>query len=302
MKTFFRQNIYTFFIFLFILLLFLENKAFKECILNGSILFFEQVFPSLFPMFIVNDLLMNYNFFRIVDKTFHKIFKKVFGFSTMASYIFTMSMFSGTPTNAYLTANLVKEKKLSSKDASIILTYSCFLNPLFLYNILNLIFSNSKITFKIMILNYGINFLIAFFFRKYPYEKGTLFYTPPSSFSTALSKSLKRSTDTLLLVLGTILFYFILCEGITIFINIPLINCFINGILEATGGLAKVMLLNINNHYKEILVSIFISFSGLSIHSQIKNILWEANIRYQYFFLARIIHTVLATSILIILP
>lgn len=300
MKTFLKNNFYIIITLFFIILLFQNNIIFKNCILNGCFLFFEQVFPSLFPMFIVNDILMNYNFFYIIDKTVNKVFKKIFGFSTMASYVFVMSMFSGTPTNAYIAANLVREGKLSSKDASIILSYSCFLNPLFLYNMLNTIFSDSTITFKLIFIHYLLNFLIAFFFRKYPYEKTKFQNTKPLSFSLTLSKSLKRSIDTLFLVLGTILFYFILCEAVTLFFPSPLFSCIMNGILEATGGLAKLTLLQINNHLKEVLVSLFISFGGFSIHSQIKNIISEVNISYKYFFFSRCIHALLSTLILIV--
>lgn len=299
MKKFLKDNLYILLTLFFVFLLFQKNIAFKKCILEGSIVFFENVFPSLFPMFIVNDILMNYNFFYLLDKSVNKILKKIFGFSTMASYIFVMSMFSGTPTNAYITANLIHEKKLSSKDASIVLTYSCFLNPLFLYNMLNTIFNNTAIVVKLMLINYGLNFLIAFWHRKYPYEQNTFSKTQPNSFSITLAKSLKRSTDTLFLILGTIIFYFILCEGITTFINFPLLNCFTNGLLEATGGLSKLSLLNINIHLKEILASIFISFGGLSIHTQIKNIITESQIPYKNFLLSRIIHTLLSTIIII---
>lgn len=302
MKTFLKNNFYIFITLFFIILLFQNNIMFKNCILNGCFLFFEQVFPSLFPMFIVNDILMNYNFYYLIEKTIHKMFQKIFGFSTMASYVFVMSMFSGTPTNAYIATNLVREGKLSSKDASIILSYSCFLNPLFLYNMLNTIFENSTITIKLIAIHYLLNFLIAFWFRKYPYEKKECPKTKPLSFSLTLSKSLKRSVDTLFLVLGTILFYFIFCEGVTLFFSSPLFSCLANGILEATGGLAKLTLLHINNYLKEILVSLFISFGGLSIHSQIKNITNEVGISYQYFFVSRCIHALLSTLICIIIP
>lgn len=302
MKKFLKNNLFIFITLFFLFLLFQKNIAFKKCILDGCFLFFENVFPSLFPMFIINDILMNYNFFYLIDKTINKVLKPMFGFSSMASYIFVMSLFSGTPTNAYLTANLVQEKKLSSKDASIILTYSCFLNPLFLYNMLTTIFNNSTIPIKLIFIHYGLNFFFAFLLRKYPYEKNNFSLTPPTSFSNTLSKSLKRSVNTLFLILGTILFYFILCEGITTFIPNSTFNCFINGILEATGGLVKLVSLNINNHLKEILASLFISFGGLSIHSQIKNIISEVNIPFQFFFFSRSIHAFLSTLICIILP
>lgn len=290
MKKFFKNDIYIVLTLLFMFLLFQNNITFKNCILNGSILFFESVFPSLFPMFIINDILMNYNFFTLFNKFFGHPLKKIFHTSSSANYCLIMSLFSGTPTNGYIVTNLVKEKKLTSKDAGIILSYAFFLNPLFLYNILSSIFNSKEITLKIILINYSINFLIAFFLRKYKYnEKEKTKETAPESFTKVLKNSIERSSKTLLLILGTIIFYFIICEGINSFIDSPLLNCFINGLLEATGGLSKLITLNVNYKLKEILACIFISFGGLSIHTQIKTIIQEANISYKYLFLSRMI-------------
>lgn len=302
MKNYSKKNsIYVFFTLVFVFLLFLKNATFKKCILEGCFLFIENVFPSLFPMFLINDILMNYNFYFFIEKSLSKIFRKIFGFSTMATYIFIMSIFSGTPTNAYLITNLVKENKISRKEASIILTYSCFLNPLFLYNMLQTIFHSTSITLKVILIQYVLNFAIAFFFRKYPYEKKESLTFVPSTFSKTLSKSLKRSMDTLLLILGTILFYFLICETTTVVFSSPLFQCILNGILEATGGLAKLPSLNINIPLKEVLASLFISFGGFSIHTQIKNIIQEENIAYKPFFFSRVIHATLSTLICIII-
>lgn len=293
MKKFFKNDVYIVLTLLFMFLLFQNNTTFKNCILNGSILFFESVFPSLFPMFIINDILMNYNFFTLFNKFFGYPLKKIFHTSSSANYCLIMSLFSGTPTNGYIVTNLVKEKKLTSKDAGIILSYAFFLNPLFLYNILSSIFNSKEITLKIILINYSINFLIAFFLRKYKYnEKEKTKETAPESFTKVLKNSIERSSKTLLLILGTIIFYFIICEGINTFIDSPLLNCLINGLLEATGGLSKLITLNVNYKLKEILACIFISFGGLSIHTQIKTIIQEANISYKYLFLSRTIAAV----------
>ena len=93
------------------------------------------------------------------------------------------------------------------------------------------------------------------------------------SFPNILAKSLKRTLDTLLTILGIILFYLLITEALNILIPNSFINCIFNGILETTGGLLKLIHLNCSIPLKQILASFFISFTGLSIHTQIKNIL-----------------------------
>ena len=260
-------------------------------------MFFRQVFPALFPMFIINDILLNYNFCFLVDYFLGKIFRKVFKMSSVAGYVFLMSLISGTPTNAYLVTNLVLNGKLTSKDASVILSYACFLNPIFLYNILNGIFNDTTIVLKLMMINYGVNWLIAFLWRNYPYKDSSLTGIKSLFFTKVLAQSIEKSFKTLTIVLGTIIFYLMLCEGLNILVSNPLFNCFINGLLETTGGLSKIAMLYVSVKLKVILSTIFIGFMGLSIHSQIKNIVVDADISLKYFFWGRILQVVLSTII-----
>ena len=207
-----------------------------------------------------------------------------------------MSLFSGTPTNGYIVTNLVKEKNLNSKDASIILSYSFFLNPLFLYNMINSILNDSNITIKIILITYLTNFIIAIFYRKYNYQNINIQNNiNKKNLSNVLTDSINHAFSTLTNILGTMIFYFIICEGINFFIENTNINCFINGFLEVTGGLSKLKDLNISFSLKKIVTIIFISFGGLSIHSQIKSIINDANISYKPFLKARFIHAILAT-------
>lgn len=303
MKKFFKNNLYIVLTLLFLFLLFKNNRIFKTCILNGSILFFESVFPSLFPMFIINDILINYNFFSLFDKLLGRPLKKIFHTSSAANYCFIMSLFSGTPTNGYIVTNLVKEKKLNIQDASLILSYAFFLNPLFLYNMLNSIFPNTNTPLKIISIHYGINFLIALFCRKHNYTEETLGKEKtPLPFTKILKESIERSFSTLLMILGTIIFYFMICEGIHIFVKSPLLDCITNGLLEATGGLSKLITLQSNYKLKEILASLFISFGGLSIHTQIKSITTEENISYKHLLKGRLVSTCLSTLLTCIIP
>ncbi len=302
MKKFIKNDCLFLLIFFFLFLLFRYNLLFKKCVIEGCSLFLNQVFPFLFPMFLISDFLIYSPFDIFIEKTFHKIFKPLFGFSKITSSAFALSLISGTPTNAYHIANLVHKKTISPKEASIMLSYSCFLNPLFLYTVLTSIFHNPHIVYKLLFIEYFINFLIAFFYRKFPYQEQKQYEQTKLPFSTILSNSLKKSMNTLLMILGTILFYLLLCESMGILFKNPILNCFLNGFLETTGGLTKLIPLQISFSLKEVLAALFISFMGLSIHTQIKTIIEEEHISFKPFLKARILHMLLSTSICIILP
>lgn len=301
MKKFLKNDIYILLSLLFLVLLFKENTLFKNCILEGCSCFFKQVFPALFPMFILNDILLSYNFISYLNRWCQKLFYKLFHFSSAATYIFILSIFSGTPTNGYIATNFVKNGQLTKEDASIILSYSCFLNPLFLFSMLNSITNNEKETLKCLFVYYSINCFLAFCKRKYPYQTTNIEYQiPKKPFSTILSESINHAFQTLLLILGTMIIYFVICEGIHLFFQNEIINCLLNGLLEVTGGLSKIQNLSINMQAKNTIALAFISFGGFSIHSQIKSIIEDANISYKPFFKARILSMLLTTAIYVI--
>lgn len=60
------------------------------------------------------------------------------------------------------------------------------------------------------------------------------------------------------------------------------------------------MLINNSIPFKEIIAMIFISFSGFSIHTQVKCILDETDLEYKYFFKGRIYQTIIAVILTII--
>ena len=66
-----------------------------------------------------------------------------------------------------------------------------------------------------------------------------------------------------------------------------LIKNILNGLLEITTGLANLKNINISINFKIILSIIYLSFGGVSIHTQIKSILPDTN--YNLFIKSRLI-------------
>ncbi len=280
-------------------LLFKYNNVFKLTILKSCDLFLKNIIPSILPMIIITDILNNYNFIKIVIIIFRKFFKNIFRMSDASIYAFVMSIITGTPTNAYIVSNLVNMKYINNNEAAQILSYATFLNPLFLYNMLNSIFIDKTIVFKILLIYYLSNFIILFFNRNQISNCNDLnININKNTFTKVLSDSIKRATPILINILGTIIFYLVISEAINLFIRNELASTFISGLLEVSGGLFKLSSLNISILLKEYIAIIFISFGGFSIQAQIKNIIIENNISSKPFFKGRIIQIAIGIILL----
>lgn len=289
------------FCFLSIFLIFKNNQEVAKVIENAINLFISKVFVSLFPMFIINDILISLNIPYYFYHLFNKIFLKIFHTSGLAAYVLIMSLISGTPSNAYILKELVNDNKLSNAEASHLLAFTYFSNPLFLIMMLNTIFDTNT-SIKIIIIHYISNLIIGFILRKQaPTLSNKSLTKKTKETGSMIIKSINRSIQTLLMILGTVTFYMLVTYILTSIIsNNMMIKTAISSFLEITNGLNNLSILKINNEIKEIIAVATISFGGLSIHTQIKSILEDTKITYQSFLKGRIMHTIIAVILIII--
>lgn len=294
---------FTFCLFCFtsIIFIFTNNKEVAEILLNATNLFLKRVFVSLFPMFIINDILIHLNIPYYFYLIFNQLFLKVFKTSGLGAYILIMSLISGTPSNAYILKELVTEGKLSNNEANHFLMFTYFSNPLFLTMMLSMIF-DSHTTLKIILIHYISNIIIGILTRKKaPQITTNKEKIEKKKKNGILIKSINKSIPTLLMILGTICFYMLLTYIITYpFKDHILLKTITSGFLEITNGLNNLTSLNIYSKIKEIIAIAIISFGGLSIHTQIKAILEDTQMNYKFFLKGRILHTIIGILLILI--
>ena len=58
-----------------------------------------------------------------------------------------------------------------------------------------------------------------------------------------------------------------------------------------TGGISNVSMLNIDLKLKSTLITMILSFGGISVHMQVKSILSDTPIKYQPYLVARLLHS-----------
>ena len=115
-----------------LIFIFKNNNEVSIIIINSVNLFLNKVFVSLFPMFIINDILICFNLPYYFYLVFNNLFKKIFKTSGICAYVFIMSLISGTPSNAYILKSLVENKKLTNEEATHYLYFTYFLILYFL--------------------------------------------------------------------------------------------------------------------------------------------------------------------------
>ena len=287
--------------FIIFILIFIFGNFFvidlKSIILESSNIWLYNLVPSMLPFYVISDLLINYGLIDILAFLFKKIINKLFNVSENASFVIFFSMFTGFPSSAKYLKNLLDLNYISIEDANKIIRFTHFSNPLFIINVIgNTIIGNKKIGFLILLSHYLSNFIIGFLYRKEQTQKITTKRVKNTkSFGSILTTSFINSFDSLLIVLGSLITFKILTSIIFRYFGF---NFIISSLLEITQGLFALKYLTLNIELKALIAVAMISFGGFCIHTQVYSILSETKISYKNYFFSRILHVIIATTIL----
>lgn len=277
-----------------------------------------DIFPSLFPFFVLSELLVQYGFVELVGELFRPVMVHVFKTKGVCAFIFIMSMISGFPSSAKYTRELYLKGLLSKTEATKALTFTFFSNPLFILGTVSVFFlDNKEVGFLILLAHYLGNVIVGILFRNYypskePNPKVSLKkavlamhnkrISNELSFGNIIANSVINSIQTLLLVLGTITVFLVLTTIIDHNINLSsYYQSILNGFVEMTQGLKYVSILDIPLKLKSILTAMIISFGGFSVHMQMVSILSDTPISYFPFLVARILHAFIASFLVFLL-
>ncbi len=301
------KYILIFIIFLLICILTLVNpRIIIESVRDSSYLFFDKIFLSMFPFFILSDILISYNFPFYIGKVLGNIFNKLFKISKESSIVIILSMLSGHPGNAKYTKVLLDNKIIDEEEATKLIAFTYFPNPMFIIGSVGLLFLNNiKLGFLILIILYINNFTLGYLIRnKFKKTISTKIYRNYNSlnFGKIMKNSIINSFDTLILILGNITIFTIIENILFNYLKLNNIaKAITTSFIEITGGIENISNLVIDVNLKITLIIFTLIFSGFCIHSQIFSILSEYKINYKYIIKVRFISAIIFSIITYIL-
>lgn len=268
-------------------------------ILTSLNIFITKLFPNLFFFFLLGDLLVNYKFVTILKKIFEPLLKFIFHIGGNSSFVIIMSIFSGFPSGSKYICSLVEKKCINENTANYLLTFTHFSNPVFILGTIAQIL-NRRMATRILIAHYLANFIVALIIRPKKIETEPQLNLNTTDFTTCLSNSIKNTTKILLFILGNSIFFNCISSIITTNINNNIITTIINGFFDITKGIISTNTINCTIVFKSILITTFLSFGGINVHLQVKNIIKEKRkLKYKNFLLGRISQTALSLIILL---
>lgn len=254
-------------IFLYFIYIIKYNSYITEQTIYSVNIWLNKILPTLFPTFIIVDIIYNTNLPYYIEKYLH------------INFIYIISILSGSPSNAYI---LNKYNQNITK----ILSVTKYTSPIFTYTFLKAIF-NHKTAILLISLNILSNIILKLIIKpkniKYKRIKKETIYT-------TITNSIKKNINTLITILGTIIFFNTLPIHL---IKNNLIKGTILSILEITTSLNNLLTTTLPYNIKILLTIISISTCGLCIETQIKSIITDTFINYKEYLLYRLLHTII---------
>lgn len=270
---------------LFLIGLFFYNKDLVSMSILESInIWYKNLFPSIFPVLILCDLIVSFNIFEFLIKSGGNIFQKLFRINKYGLLVFIVSLLCGTPSNMSLAYNLYKKNLLNEDDINKLIPLCLFFNPIFVIS-----FTNIKV-YAILFISTIITGLL---FRGKNNNIIEIELNSNNEFD--LNKSIEKGIHILLNILGTISIFMLLSN--IIIIKKPIVSCILGGFFELTTGLYKTNIFFNGNNYLYLLI---LSFGGISIFTQIKGILKDIRINYYHIVIQRLVVFIISILICIL--
>lgn len=261
---------------LLLFILFIVNKnAIVLAASEALNIWSKSLFPVLFPTLILSDILLASGLISKIPKFFYDVYSRIFKTSPYGLFVFIVSVFGATPTNAKILKDLYDSKLIDKNSLTKILSQTIFFNP-----ILILTFSN----LKVLIIMWVANILTSFILRDALVSENPL--KASYNFEFNLNKSIEKNMKTILNILGTLTVFLSLSNIVPI--RNPIMKTFISGILEITSGFTRIKLYTVSP-INDILMLTFTSLASFSIIMQIKSILKETKFDSKYFYTSRIL-------------
>lgn len=315
------------------------KDAFDSAII-GLNLWWNVVFPSLLPFFVLSEILMGLGVVHFIGVLLEPLMRPLFNVPGIGAFALSMGLASGYPMDAVITCKFRANKMCSEVEAERLLSFTNTADPLFMFGAVAVgMFGMPEIGAAIALAHYLASFLVGFIFRYHGTSRDSIILSETPSgnilrralsalyqakqedhrtLSELLGDSVKSSMNTILLIGGFIMVFSVLIKvlsliGITavltnmftIFLNIigwsvNLAPAMVSGLLEIDLGTLAASQADAPLVEKVAIASAIIAWSGLCVHGQVASIVIQSGIRIFPYMVARILHAVLAAGLTIL--
>lgn len=293
--------------------------------ISGAKLFFNAVFPSLFPFLVVINIIIGYDGIHIYSKLLGNIICKPLKLSKECNFALLISVLCGYPLGARYTCDLYEKDLIDLDTCERLLNIASNSSPLFIVGSVGASMMLSAEIGYILLLS---NLLSCIFMGLIIPSKNSLYkiknknnnlYKRPVTnlnigiiFKNSIEDSLKNSLNiggfivVFSVITGIIkdnaLFHIVINKfSLIIGVSSNFIEGLLLGLLEVTNGCYLIASSNSNLYVKLPVLSFLIAFSGLSIISQVYSYTYKHHVSMKKYMVRKFIQGIISSILTIII-
>lgn len=148
------------------MLMLIYPVAYLDAALRGLAIWWDVLFPSLFPFFIISEVLLGFGIVHLIGTLLDPFMKPVFRIPGSGGFVAAMGYVSGYPIGAKLTAQLWEQKMVTRYEGERLVAFTTSSDPIFLIGAVSIgFFHNPQIVPILAIAHYGGGFLVGIIMR-----------------------------------------------------------------------------------------------------------------------------------------
>ena len=285
---------------------------------NGLVVWCTSLVPALLPFFFLTRILGGLGLFTSLGNKLSPFTNKMYNCPGISAYVYIMSIISGYPVGAKLTADLYTDGKISKGQAERITTFTCTSGPLFIMGTVgSAMFGNVKLgiwVFVCHILGATLNGLL---YRKHSLDSSIICnMQTQKKDSNMLENAMHSSISSVTVVGGYVALFFMIISMINTYnlflpitnvvsnlfnVDGSVVNSICNGLVEMTRGCLDLSKCPLSFGTQLILLTGLISFGGVSIHLQALTFLKKFNISIKFYLKQKCTQTIISIVIALVI-
>ncbi|MBU3189217.1 sporulation integral membrane protein YlbJ [Clostridium bowmanii] len=290
--------------------------------LSGAKLFFNSVFPSLFPFLVVINIIISYDGINIYSKLLGNLICRPLKLPKECNFALLVSLLCGYPLGAKYTCELYEKNIIDLNTCERLLNIASNSSPLFIIGAVGAsMMSNAKVGYILLLSNILSCLFMGFIIpAKNSYFKNKNATPSKTTSTTNIGIILKNSIEDAIknsLNIGGFVVIFSVITGIikdNVIFHIALNNLsliigpsatFIEGLLlgmlEVTNGCYLIASSNSNLYVKLPILSFLIAFSGLSIISQVYSYTYKYTVSIKKYITRKFIQGLISSLLTLII-
>lgn len=215
---------------------------------EGLLLWFQIIFPTLFPFMLISSLMLEGGGLRIIAGLFGNVLGKIFATSRNGAFAVLCGFLCGYPMGARVTADLIRSHRITKEEGGYLLSFCNNTSPVFIMNfIVWKTLGRDELMLPTIAILMGVPMLMSFPFRRY-YLKGKKAFSSPEESSdpargrlnfSVFDRCMMNSFEGIVKVGGYIIFFSILIALFEKAGSNPALTVLLPS-LEVTNGILRI--------------------------------------------------------------